>query len=257
MTAVHSFSEVGGHRLNEDAFRVQAHPLDPDCWLCFVADGQGGQAGGGPAARLACQTALAAAVGCRPVGLAQPSTWTDILRQADAAVAADADAGFTTLVGLCVYSDYVVGASTGDSAALLISGGKHNELTAGQHKNPPVGSESAVAVPFAAALREPWRVLVMSDGVWKYVGWERLVEVASRASGPDVIAEWQQSARLPGSGRFQDDFTVVVLIVALSEPVAVTDLARMQATYGLLFLAPGSRGLPSLEPVIMVGENPV
>ena len=211
MVSVHSFSEPGGHPRNEDAFRVQTHPLDPDCWLCFVADGQGGQPGGGPAAQLACETALAAAIGCRPIRLAQPSNWTDILRQADMAVAADAAAGFTTLVGLCIYRDYVVGASTGDSAALVVSGGKHHELTAGQHKNPPVGSGAAVAVPFAAALNEPWRVLVMSDGVWKYVGWDRVIEIASQARGPDVIAELQQSARLPGSGRFQDDFTLVVL----------------------------------------------
>jgi serine/threonine protein phosphatase PrpC len=225
MFSVHYFSEPGGHRLNEDAFRVQPHPLDPDCWLCFVADGQGGQAGGGPAAQRACQTALAAAVGSRPARLAQPSTWTDIVRQADTAVAADDAAGFTTLVGLCVYRNYVVGASSGDSAALVVIGGKHHELTAAQHKNPPVGSGAAVAVPFAAALKEPWRLLVMSDGVWKYVGWDRVIEVASQARGPDVIAELQQSARLPGSGRFQDDFTVVVL-EAPTEASAATHQSR-------------------------------
>lgn len=127
------------------------------------------------------------------------------------AVAADAAAGFTTLVGLCVCRDVVVGASSGDSAALLVSVGKSHHLTAAQHKHPPVGSGGAVAVPFAAALREPWRVLVMSDGVWKYVGWDRVIDVASQARGSDVIAELQQAARLPGSGRLQDDFTVVLL----------------------------------------------
>jgi hypothetical protein len=211
MLAVHSFSEPGGHRHNEDALRVQAHLLDPDCWLCFVADGQGGQAGGGPAAQVACQSALDAALACQPEALTHPSAWPPILRQADAAVAADAAAGFTTLVGLCVCRNVVVGASTGDSAALLISDGKPHHMTVAQHKNPPVGSGGAAAVPFAAALTEPWRVLVMSDGVWKYVGWERLIEVACRANGPAVIAELQQAARLPGSGRFQDDFTVVAL----------------------------------------------
>jgi serine/threonine protein phosphatase PrpC len=171
MVGVQSCSEVGDHRLNEDAFCVQAHPLAPDCWVCAVADGQGGQAGGGPAAQLACRAALGAALACRPEGLIEPATWSGILRQADAAVAADPGAGFTTLVGLCVYRGRVVGASSGDSAALLVSGGKAKELTAGQQKNPPVGCGAAVAVPFAAAVTEPWRVLVMSDGVWKYAGW--------------------------------------------------------------------------------------
>ncbi len=211
MVGVQSYSEVGGHRLNEDAFCVQAHPLDADCWFAFLADGQGGQAGGGPAARLACHSALAAALGCRPAELTDPSTWSGVLRQADAAVAADADAGFTTLVGLCVSRGRVVGASSGDSAALLVSRGKANELTAGQHKNPPVGSGAAVAVSFEAAVKEPWRVLVMSDGVWKYVGWDRVVEVAARACGSAMINELQRLARLPGSGGLQDDFTVVVL----------------------------------------------
>jgi PPM family protein phosphatase len=228
MVDIQSYSEVGGHRLNEDAFCVRAHPLDPDCWLCFVADGQGGQAGGGAAAQLACQTALAAALGCRPQGLIDPSTWPAILRQADAAVAADSVAGFTTLVGLSVYRDRVVGASSGDSAALLVSGGKANELTAGQHKNPPVGCGAAVAVPFAAGVKESWRILVMSDGVWKYVGWDRVAEIACRARGSAVITELQQLARLPGTGRFQDDFTVVVL-EASAEPGSAADGGRNAA----------------------------
>jgi PPM family protein phosphatase len=210
MIAVHSCSEAGG-RQNEDAFAVQAHPLAPDCWLCFVADGQGGRAGGGPAAQLACQTALAAAFACRPEALTDPSTWLGIVRQAELAVAGDPVAGFTTLVGLCIYQGRVAGASNGDSAALLVSRGQANELTVGQQKNPPVGSGAAIAVPFAAVVEEPWRVLAMSDGVWKYVGWDRVIEVARRATGSAVIADLQQLARLPGSGRFQDDFTVVVI----------------------------------------------
>jgi serine/threonine protein phosphatase PrpC len=222
MVSVRSCSEVGGHRLNEDAFGVQAHPLAADCWLCLLADGQGGQAGGGPAARLACQAALGAALECRPEELLDPATWSDILRQADAAVTADPDAGFTTLVGLCVYRDRVAGASNGDSAALLVTGGKALNLTAGQQKNPAVGCGDAVAVPFAARLSEPWRVLVMSDGVWKYVGWDRVVAIAGRTPGPAVIGELQGAARLRGSGRFQDDFTVVVL-EAPAEPGAAAD----------------------------------
>jgi serine/threonine protein phosphatase PrpC len=211
MVGVQSGSEVGGHRVNEDVYCVQTHPLAPDCYLCFVADGQGGQAGGGPAAQLASRAALDAALACPPERLIDPSTWSSIVQQADEAVVADAVAGFTTLVGLCVYRSRVVGASSGDSAALLVSGGMAKVLTAGQHKNPPVGCGGAVAVPFVAAPTEPWRLLVMSDGVWKYVGWDRVIEIASRARGPSVISELQALARLPGTGAFQDDFTVVVL----------------------------------------------
>jgi serine/threonine protein phosphatase PrpC len=46
MVSVITFSEAGGHPVNEDAFAVERHPADSECWLCFVADGQGGRAGG-------------------------------------------------------------------------------------------------------------------------------------------------------------------------------------------------------------------
>jgi PPM family protein phosphatase len=211
MVGVHSFSEVGGHRLNEDAFCVQSHPLAPDCWLCFVADGQGGRAGGGLAAQLGCEMALAIALTHQPTKLTDPHTWAGIVQLADKAVATDPGAGFTTFLGLCAYQGRVVGASSGDSAALLVSRAQTNELTARQQKNPPVGCGAAVAVPFGAAVEEPWRVLLMSDGVWKYVGWARVIDVARGAAGSIVISELQRLARLPGSGRFQDDFTVVML----------------------------------------------
>ena len=42
-----SHSEPGGHATNEDAFEVMQHPADPSCWIGALADGQGGQAGGG------------------------------------------------------------------------------------------------------------------------------------------------------------------------------------------------------------------
>ena len=97
-------------------------------------------------------------------------------------------------MGLCVCHGRVVGASSGDSAALLVSSGKAKELTAGQQKNPPVGCGAAVGVPFAAGIDPNLGVLVMSDGVWKYVGWERVIEAASRASGARVIEALQDSA---------------------------------------------------------------
>jgi serine/threonine protein phosphatase PrpC len=211
MVSVLSFSEAGGHPLNEDSFIVVPHSLDPDCWLCFLADGQGGQPGGGPAAELACRSAHAAAERCPPDRLLDPAAWPGILRRADLAVEAHPAAGYTTLVGLGIFAGCVAGASSGDSAALLISGGKAHELTAGQRKNPPVGSGAAVALPFAAGVQPPWLVLVMSDGVWKFVGWERVVEIASHERGAAVVEALQRSARVRERGPFQDDFTVVLM----------------------------------------------
>ncbi|MFO0798322.1 MAG: hypothetical protein U0804_12665 [Gemmataceae bacterium] len=209
--AVTTFTEPGGHPLNEDAFLVQQHPADPCCWLCFLTDGQGGRAGGGEAARLACRAGLDGAVGMAPERLTDGRTWASLLIQADLAVAADQVAGFTTLVGFCITDSVVVGASSGDSAVLVVVGGEGRELTAGQRKNPSVGSGEAEFVPFVDRLTEPWKVLAVSDGVWKYAGWEKVVRAATTMSREAVVDALKDAARLPGSGRFPDDFTLVLL----------------------------------------------
>ncbi len=204
MIQTFTFSEAGGHPANEDAFLVQQYPGNPEGWLVCVADGQGGRAGGAKAARLACDTALSEA--------GSADDWPDILSRADAAVAADSEAGFTTLIGFAVWGNTLVGASCGDSAVFALDdSGELTELTRLQFKNPPVGSGEATFIPFEVELVRPWKILAMTDGVWKYVGWDRIRELAAKLGGEELIAALQKSARLPGSGQFQDDFTVVLL----------------------------------------------
>jgi serine/threonine protein phosphatase PrpC len=206
------FSEAGGHRINEDAFEVRPHPADPACWLCALADGQGGQAGGARAAQLACRSVIEAAVALPVRVLTDIATWATLLRQADMAVLADADAGYTTLVGFTLSGRQIAGSSNGDCAVWLAGEGEQvDDLTALQAKNPPVGSGSAAIVPFTARLQGMWQVLAMSDGVWKYVGGEQVGVLAAKLRGQDLIDKLQALARLPGSGRFPDDFTIVVL----------------------------------------------
>lgn len=205
---IYTFTEAGGHPANEDAFAVRASPDAPDRVVVVVADGQGGAPGGGRAARLACDAAAAQA----PAGLTDAAAWQTALAAADAAVTADSDAGYTTLIGFGIAGDVLVGASCGDSAVLAVCGsGEVTELTRLQFKNPPVGTEEAVFVPFAAELVRPWKILAMTDGVWKYVGWDRVRELAAKFGGEELLATLQRAARLPRSGEFQDDFTVVLL----------------------------------------------
>ena len=118
MISVLTFSEVGGHRLNEDALAVEQHTVDPNCWLCFIADGQGGQSGGGPAAQLACKVAMEVARDLSPEKLQDRSQWSRLLQVVDDSVCADSTAGYATFVGLCVFRGRIVGVSSGDSAAL-------------------------------------------------------------------------------------------------------------------------------------------
>lgn len=199
MIRTYSFSAAGGHPINEDAFVLRPLPGEAG-WLVALADGQGGRAGGARAAQIACQIASAS------------TNWEKSLPEADTAVAADLVAGFATLVGLSVEGDYLCGASCGDSAALAVSGGGTlSLLTSRQFKNPPVGSGEADFIPFELELVRPWRILVMSDGVWKYASWERVWDCVVRLSGEELLAELQAAAQLKATGEFLDDFTVVLL----------------------------------------------
>jgi hypothetical protein len=142
-----------------------------------------------------------------------PYVWTEILRTADAAVATDPTAGFTTLIGFGVTKAGLCGASCGDSAAVVLAepGQVGNILTARQHKNPPVGSGMASPVPYAATLRPPWALLTMPDGVWKFTGWESVFALDPRQPGHVLWRTLLERACLPDSLALQDDFTLVVI----------------------------------------------
>ncbi|MBP3958637.1 SpoIIE family protein phosphatase [Gemmata sp. G18] len=205
MIQTYTFSAAGGHAANEDAF-VLRPDANKEGRVVALADGQGGRAGGARAARLACEIAGQHATWDESLG------WVEILTRADVTVAQDHEAGFTTLVGLRVCADRVVGASCGDSAAAVVCGEQAPRvLTSRQFKNPPVGCGAATFVPFEMKLTRPWKLLAITDGVWKYAGWERVWDCAARLSGTELIAELQSAAQLVLTGEFQDDFTVVLL----------------------------------------------
>jgi hypothetical protein len=210
---VFSFTEAGGHPANEDAFRIEPHPENPKLYLVALADGQGGQSGGARAAKIAVDAAIDAARNTSTDRLLNRSAvWREILHRADDAVLADPDSGFTTLVSFIAGEGVApIGASCGDSAALMIHDGATALLTDHQFKNPPVGSGEANFVPFHGSVGLPWSLLAMTDGVWKYAGWDAVTESASELHGQQLIDTLAARARLSGSGQFQDDFTLLVL----------------------------------------------
>ena len=211
MQTVLTFSEAGGHPDNQDVVLVRTHPARPDLTVALVADGQGGQSGGGRAADLACQMAWKLASEFDPVGLLDPRAWAYVLRHVDLAVELDATAGFTTLVALGLTPNRVVGVSSGDSVAIAVASGGASEVTAGQPKNPPVGSGTAVGRTFDRPLEAPWRVALMTDGVWKFAGLDRVLALV-RNTTPDVLlSELQMTARRHGTGDYYDDFTLAVI----------------------------------------------
>lgn len=206
----HIYTEAGGHPQNEDAALLKPHGACSSTFIVALADGQGGHAGGARASRLAVTTAVEHALGLPLVALADPDTMLECCEAADRAVSADASAGLTTLVAFAITPESVVGASCGDSAAALWMSDRFLLLTRGQAKNPPVGSGAARLTPFSALLARPWRVLVASDGVWKYVGWERIQARMAVLSGRDLLDQLRQDA-LGHAPNLPDDFTAVAL----------------------------------------------
>lgn len=205
------YSQAGHERANEDVAAVRPHPEDSRVLLFSLADGQGGQAGGAATARIAVQESLDAASSFAINELLEPMTWCGVVSAADEDVDADDEAGFATLITLCVTEREVYGASCGDSRALLIAGGRDVWLTEDQHKNPPVGSSAARPMAFSAPLVPSWKLLVMSDGVWNYLGLDGVARLAQQQQGKELIAALRQAVLESNGGKLPDDFTVALV----------------------------------------------
>lgn len=206
-----TFSAPGHNHKNEDVVEVRPHPQDESVLLCALADGQGGQFGGGAAARVATEKTLQAASLRVAKELREAATWREITGAADDAVSQNQDAGYTTLIGFCVARDFLCGASCGDSALLLLNGAQLSWPTQQQRKNPPVGSGGAAPVAFREKLQSGWKLLAVSDGVYKYLGWDAIIAIAQRNGGDNLIAALHQLALKNNAGKLPDDFSIALL----------------------------------------------
>src|SRR5262249_16875683 len=119
------------------------------------------------------------------------------------------DTGLTTLVAWAVWKDRLIGVSAGDSALMLVQRGGMRILTERPFKHPPVGSGAVEGVEFGDSLKVPWTLIGMTDGAWKYAGWEKLRAIATEKSGHALIDAALAACRLR-SGALADDFTMVV-----------------------------------------------
>lgn len=207
---VHSHTEAGGKVLNEDYIIARRHPSASDTYLCLLADGQGGRAHGALAARTACESAWTHAINQPVHALFEDGTWLNILQHADQETSLTT--GFTTIIGLAVTRDFVAGASSGDSKVFF----KHpsridlDEWTAHQLKNPPVGSQSADFVPFMCHAIGNGRFMLLSDGVWKYCGYDALKQ--SFELPASSVADHLRKAVLSRAGStLPDDFSIITV----------------------------------------------
>lgn len=202
---------TASYRKNSDD-RVRVLQLD-DALVCVVADGAGGVVNSAHEADLAVGMVQG---NISAIDVWSTEAWVDLLVQIDrkiCACRAPQGGGETTLVCAAVSAARgIVGASAGDSFAILSSSNGVVELTEGQgpYKKRRLGSGTAHPVGYS---RQSWdgTVLVATDGLG-YARTDRIVEVIALGGGDldqmgdDLI----RAVRLPG-GSLMDDLALVLV----------------------------------------------
>jgi PPM family protein phosphatase len=183
--------------------RAMAAPT-PGGYLVAVADGAGGT-GNGAAAAERLITGLT-----KLAHLAVSTDWFETLLELDDEILTRHPGSQTTGVVAYVTAGRIVGASVGDSSAWLISpAGEITDLTAHQRRRPLLGSGEALPVVFEADLASG-RLLLGSDGLFKYATAERICALAMQGSVAKAADALVNCVRLP-SGGLQDDVAVVLV----------------------------------------------
>lgn len=177
--------------------------------LMALADGQGGQAGGAKAARIAVRAALDWIE--RALDPFDFDTLRTAISVADEAVEADEDAGFTTLILLACDEQRVAGASVGDSMVWHIGPGDEMELSRNQRKSPPLGSGAALGTPFEHDVRDDEQTLLMSDGVFRCVELETILQTCRESNDLEVLSRLLELQRRDEKGNLLDDWSAVLV----------------------------------------------
>jgi serine/threonine protein phosphatase PrpC len=186
---------VPASRTGDD--RAEAFPR-PDGHLLVLADGAGGTSGGSLAADVVLDSS-------RSFSPSSAADCTALLEDLDRRLTS---VGQTTAVVVVVSEGQIFGASVGDSGAWLVAGTRVTDLTEHQKRKPLLGSGDAVPVGFGP-LACVGRVLIGSDGLFKYVPYDRIRELVSSLPVVEAPAALVDAARLR-SGALQDDIAVLV-----------------------------------------------
>ena len=173
-----------------------------DGYLVAVADGAGGTGGGAAAAER-----VIAALSKLATRAANVDWWSALLELDEQL---SVSGGQTTGVVAFTDGNRITGASVGDSAAWLISpGGEVTDLTAHQRRRPLLGMGEALPVQFEAEI-EGGRLLLASDGLFKYSTAEQICSLAMQGSVEEAARALANCVRLP-SGALPDDVAVIVV----------------------------------------------
>jgi serine/threonine protein phosphatase PrpC len=176
-----------------------------DVTIVAIADGAGGISGGAAAAELACELACST-----PIDPMLPLGWATHLSDIDQAIAAEFNAGETTLVVVALRCDTIVGAAAGDSVAWLVRDDTITDLTITTPRKPLLGSGAALPQTFGPVLLGSATLLLATDGLWKYAPRDQLACAVRSAIVPGRLDHVVDLARLR-SGTLQDDVAAALI----------------------------------------------
>ena len=200
--------------------------------VLVVADGAGGMRGGAEAAQFACDRVMQLAAAS--AGTARG--WTERLHTIDQELSGSDHGGQTTLVVAEIWNGQVCGASVGDSEAWLLGDhGAMRDLTEHQQRKPLLGSGAARPCAFGPMDMAGHRLLMGTDGLFRYAAKDRVLDVAAGTVIPRVPSLVTDLARLP-NGEFQDDVAVIVCEEDLNRANRLRAIGRPSRVRGGLAL---------------------
>lgn len=174
-----------------------------------LADGAGGRSGGGEAANKAVTELINGATWESKKSLPKPKDCVRALEQLDLTLYREKDCGETTAVLLIEQDGLIVGASVGDSGAWRVSNEGLLNLTKGQQRKPFLGSGGAKARAFGPIGLEAGRLLIASDGLFKYSDWGAIESALLNSAFDECIDALIEPCRMK-SGRLQDDLALII-----------------------------------------------
>lgn len=181
-----------------------------------VADGLGGRSGGGAAARLAIQTAVAylGGLGYRPAR----EELVALGRVCDTRIQGEAEAGLTTLCVAVVAGGRARVLRSGDSRIYLFRADAKQsrlvQLLPNTPRHPMVGSGHARLAVESVTLKPRELLLLCTDALIDLLSEEALAtELAAGRDSGDPASTLLQTARRRAPAGFPDDLSAVILAV--------------------------------------------
>jgi len=200
MFKVSKLIQAGGQELQD---RAEFFWRNSDLIL-VVADGAGGRSGGAEAAEFVVKNIKDRIYS---LDLSQ-ETLCHLLSTVDREMAKSGKFGETTCVIVSLSSSGIIGASVGDSGALIFSANGVQSLTENQIRKPFIGTGGAMPIGFKAFPLQG-TLLVASDGLLKYTSQEKMAETIAATNSESAAEKLMALVRYP-SGALPDDVSILL-----------------------------------------------